>query len=88
MKQTCKQVGTHLECRLGAGSPRRSAYTSKQRLRSPTRAMFQELTILAVGLANTIAPDRVTPAQKVAIQLLERFLARVPPRLRKDLKHG
>jgi len=50
--------------------------------------MFQELTILAVGLANTIAPDRVTPAQKVAIQLLERFLARVPPRLRKDLKHG
>jgi len=43
---------------------------------------FIDLTILAVGIANTIHPETATTAQKDAIAQLERFLKQIPPTLR------
>ena len=49
---------------------------------SELRAAFRELTVLAVGLANTIHPEKATAAQQTAVRLLERFLGTVPASLR------
>jgi len=52
--------------------------------RGELRERFRELTMLAVGLANTIVPETATVAQREAIRLLERFLGTVPPSLRAE----